>query len=83
MATSENLSRCAGEACHRALDPVVETRRIEGEGAAAPHGESLSWSGRTRVPHAAPTPSTHLRLDHRVKRPVACLCHSVGEVFEL
>src|SRR6202012_4242258 len=28
----ETLSRCAGEACHRALDPVVETRSGEGEG---------------------------------------------------
>ncbi len=35
LAAIENLSREAGEACHRALDPVVEARSDEGEGAAA------------------------------------------------
>jgi len=32
LATVQNLSRYAGEACHRALDPVVEARSDEGEG---------------------------------------------------
>ena len=70
-----NLSRryAAGE---------VETRSVEGEGAAALHGQpSLRYAtGSER--DALPSPSSLTRLDHRVKCPVACLYRDVGEVLD-
>ena len=51
---AQNLSRCAGEACHRALDPLVETRSGEGEGdRVAP----LFLHAACRPDHPHPAPS--------------------------
>jgi hypothetical protein len=61
-----NFSRFAGEACHRTLDPVVEVRSTEDEGAAnstvllAPHAlaspravaSPAPWASRAAPPRA-------------------------------
>jgi hypothetical protein len=71
---SLNLSRNAGEACPRALDPGVETRSGEGEGLTC---RTLSLLPPDPITLALGT--SH--LDPEVRRPGACLRLSRGSGF--
>ena len=53
----KNLARAAGEACPRALDPGVEVRSTEGEGAAN-HPAASSYVPKEQCAVQRPSPST-------------------------
>jgi hypothetical protein len=75
----------AGESLPPGIDPGVAVQSTAGEGAThrklPTHAAPVPRVGLEAHRHAAsPSPSALPRLDHRVKRPVAGLSHSVGEV---